>query len=172
MECVAIQDTYGVIPTVEFKGNKTTLPYISTHLQFICFEILKNGMRAIVENKPSKLIKGVPDIEVLIAEGETQTTIRFSDTGGGIPPEGMAEVFHFGYTTAMWNDNKANNLGFIGGANNAASPMAGLGFGLPLARIYARHFGGDLELISMHGYGTDVYLRLDRTGNIAENVSV
>jgi pyruvate dehydrogenase kinase 2/3/4 len=29
------------------------------------------------------------------------------------------------------------------------SPMAGLGVGLPIARIYARYFRGDLQLISM-----------------------
>ncbi|KAG2488120.1 hypothetical protein HYH03_013268 [Edaphochlamys debaryana] len=40
--------------------------------------------------------------------------------------------------------------------------MAGLGFGLPLSRLYARYFGGDLKLQSISGYGVDAYLTLRR----------
>ena len=33
-------------------------------------------------------------------------------------------------------------------------------FGLPLARMYARYFGGSFTLVSMNGYGCDVFLKL------------
>ena len=33
------------------------------------------------------------------------------------------------------------------------SPMAGLGFGLPVSRLYAQYFGGDVQLVSMEGHG-------------------
>ena len=42
------------------------------------------------------------------------------------------------------------------------------GFGLPIARLYARYFGGDLQILSMEGYGTDAYLHLNRLGNSLE----
>lgn len=44
--------------------------------------------------------------------------------------------------------------------------MADLGFGLPLSRLYARYFGGDLRLVSMPGYGVDAFLYLK--GLVAE----
>jgi len=46
------------------------------------------------------------------------------------------------------------------------SPMAGLGFGLPVSRLYAKYFGGDVEIQSMEGYGCDVYIRLDHIGDV------
>jgi len=46
--------------------------------------------------------------------------------------------------------------------------MAGFGYGLPISRLYAQYFGGDLKLISMEGYGTDVYLHLNRLSSSNE----
>lgn len=40
--------------------------------------------------------------------------------------------------------------------------MAGLGFGLPLTRVYARYFGGDLQLMSIPNFGTDIFLKITR----------
>ncbi|CAM9931433.1 unnamed protein product, partial [Phaeothamnion confervicola] len=34
-----------------------------------------------------------------------------------------------------------------------SDPLSGMGIGLPVSRLYARHFGGDLRLLSLHGYG-------------------
>lgn len=40
--------------------------------------------------------------------------------------------------------------------------MAGLGFGLPLSRLYATYFDGALRLVSMPGFGVDAFLTLKR----------
>lgn len=50
-------------------------------------------------------------------------------------------------------------------AGAARYRMAGLGFGLPLSRLYARYFGGELKLVSMPGYGVDAYLHIKRLEN-------
>lgn len=47
-------------------------------------------------------------------------------------------------------------------------PLAGFGHGLPISRLYARYFGGDMQLVSMNGLGTDAYLYLKRLGDFKE----
>ncbi|KAG0280600.1 hypothetical protein BGZ96_001508 [Linnemannia gamsii] len=47
-----------------------------------------------------------------------------------------------------------------------------LGIGLPMSRVYAEYWGGDLKVFTMHGYGTDAYARLCKFGNIYENFDV
>ncbi|KAG0250539.1 hypothetical protein BG011_008264 [Mortierella polycephala] len=47
-----------------------------------------------------------------------------------------------------------------------------LGIGLPMSKVYAEYWGGDLKVITMHGYGTDAYARFCKFGNIYENLDV
>ncbi|THH03716.1 hypothetical protein EW145_g6061 [Phellinidium pouzarii] len=46
------------------------------------------------------------------------------------------------------------------GIETGVGTLAGLGYGLPMSRLYARYFGGSLDLFSLDGWGTDVILKL------------
>merc|ERR1712176_1519533 len=53
---------------------------------------------------------------------------------------------------------------------HAGGVLAGYGVGLTLSRLYAQYFGGDLRVLSVDGYGTSVYLHLNRLGTRCENL--
>lgn len=78
----------------------------------------------------------------------------------------MNRIWSYFYTTA----DPSILESIIGDTSETAkdfgisSPLAGLGYGLPIARNYAKCFEGDLTLMSMEGYGTDSFIYLPRLG--------
>ena len=64
---------------VNEKGKKVALSlcYPPPHLYHILFELFKNSMRATVETHGTK--SELPTVEVLVAKGEHDVSIRVSD---------------------------------------------------------------------------------------------
>ena len=151
------------------------------------------------------------------AEDNEDVVIKVSDEGGGIKRSHMPRIWSYLFTTAKVRD--AAHAAVHSSATHAAvhsdhgklvlaqpafdatsslgdhttdSPLAGLGYGLPISRSYARYFGGDLNIMSMEGYGehaqaqialrsqvprcdrprgvagTDAFLHLNKLGNRSE----
>ncbi|TFK62959.1 mitochondrial pyruvate dehydrogenase [Pluteus cervinus] len=140
-----------------------TFAYVPGHLSHICFELLKNSLRAVVERFGVDNEDNFPPIKVIVVEGKEDITIKISDEGGGIPRSAIPLIWTYMYTTMEIQKIDAD---FHGGDFKA--PMAGFGYGLPLSRLYARYFGGDLRLIAMDGFGTDVYIHLNRLSSSRE----
>jgi pyruvate dehydrogenase kinase 2/3/4 len=152
---------YGDAPTIDVLGNvDLTFTYIPSHMGYMFFELLKNSLRATME-KHKDAHRAIPNVKVIIAGGEQDVTIKIEDEGGGIRRSDLGRVWTYFYTTAIVPEVNDTYTGDF-------DPMAGLGYGLPLARLYARYFGGDLSILSMEGYGTDAYLYLNRLGDQQE----
>ena len=157
-----------------------TFAYVPGHLSHICFELIKNSLRASVERFGIENEDDFPPIRVVVVEGKEDITIKLSDEGGGIPRSAIPLIWTYMYTT-MESQGLDSNFQ----ASDFKAPMAGFGYGLPLSRLvcvrsafmcflfltflqYARYFGGDLRLISMDGFGTDVYIHLNRLSSSRE----
>ncbi|KAJ3921751.1 mitochondrial pyruvate dehydrogenase [Lentinula edodes] len=146
--------------------QKLTFPYVPGHLSHIIFELLKNSLRAVVERHGVGSEGNFPPIKVIVVEGKEDITIKISDEGGGIARSAMGLIWTYMYTTMNLGPGEGLDEGFRD--SDFKAPMAGFGYGLPLSRLYARYFGGDLRLISMDGFGTDVYIHLNRLSSSRE----
>ncbi|MDK2971882.1 MAG: pyruvate dehydrogenase kinase 2/3/4 [Candidatus Sumerlaeota bacterium] len=161
--CDLCRVNYGTAPRVEIAGRTDLeFTYIPTHLHHMIFELIKNSLRATVE------VHGedgpLPDVKIIVAggSGSEDVTIKIADEGGGIPRSGVNRIWTYLYSTANIP------MAMPGGGGEEVVAMAGYGYGLPVTRLYARYFGGDVQVISMEGYGTDAYLYLNRLGTHQE----
>ncbi|XP_019477602.1 pyruvate dehydrogenase (acetyl-transferring) kinase isozyme 3, mitochondrial [Meleagris gallopavo] len=113
------------------------------------FELFKNSMRATVELHEGKR-EGYPSIKTLVTLGKEDLSIKISDQGGGVPLRKIDRLFNYMYSTAPRPSLEPTR----------AVPLAGFGYGLPISRLYARYFQGDLKLYSMEGVGSDAVIYL------------
>jgi pyruvate dehydrogenase kinase 2/3/4 len=161
-------DCYGCCPNMEIVDcnlqDKTTagFTYVPHHLQYMVMELLKNSCRATVDRYIGQ--EDMPPIRVVVAQGKEDVTIKVCDQGGGAPRSTMEKIWKFAHSTSpsLEQETEFAKDSFSGGKIR--------GFGLPLARIYARYFGGELTLLSMEGHGVDAYLYLPRLGYQCENL--
>jgi len=123
----------------------------------------------------------LPPVTVVIVKGAEDVTIKIADNGGGVPRSSLDDLFTFANCTPdLSSPDPTMPTAEIGvpplGSScdfNGISPMGGprRGFGLPLTRVYARYFGGDLTVKSMEGHGLDIYLHLPVLGSACENLN-
>uniref|UniRef100_A0A1A9VPQ3 Protein-serine/threonine kinase n=1 Tax=Glossina austeni TaxID=7395 RepID=A0A1A9VPQ3_GLOAU len=124
--------------------------YVPSHLYHMLFELFKNAMRAVVEYHDQDTSDKLPPIKVLVVRGKEDICVKVSDQGGGIPRSQSDQLFKYMYSTAP--QPSKSDLHTV--------PLAGYGYGLPISRLYARYFHGDIVLLSCEGYGTDAIIYL------------
>lgn len=139
---------------VHAEEDRIKIVYVPSHLYHMLFELFKNSMRAVVEHHMNSLksADAFPPIKVTIVKGKEDVCVKMSDMGGGIPRSETEHLFKYMYSTAPQPSP----------SNHDSTPLAGYGYGLPISRLYAKYFQGDLHLLSCDGYGTDtiIYLKL------------
>lgn len=143
---------------VDCNKEREPFTFVPHHLHYIVSELLKNSIRATLRHGLNEPIK------VVIAKGAEDVTIKIADRGGGIPRSRMSTIWKFSHSTKQ--DAELETEFGADGVSGASIR----GFGLPLARIYARYLGGELTLKSTEGYGLDTYLYLPCLGDSCEHL--
>ncbi|PWN52703.1 alpha-ketoacid dehydrogenase kinase [Violaceomyces palustris] len=136
--------------------------------------------------------KGIPPVIVTIAQSSKHISLRIRDQGGGISPQNLPHIFSYAFTTAGSEDSDYPDLESqaevdgggpyamqaVGGTGGDAlaemgkmglasglGTLAGLGYGLPMSRIYATASGGgsSLDIVSLYGHGCDTFVKLPKS---------
>lgn len=92
---------------------------------------------------------GAVRVEISGVAADVMFTV--SDTGPGIGPDALAQVFD----------------PFYRGEQAEVRATPGTGLGLPIARMLARRNGGEVMIVSLPGHGTKATLLLPRSGTAA-----
>lgn len=157
----------GQVPRIVVTGAvHESLPYVPAVLQYVLTEIFKNACRAVVErHRVFGYDDNIPPVQCEIESTSESLTISVRDAGCGMSREQQTRMWDFLYTTTSsspWNGEKSS------GDNKSQGVLAGYGVGLPLSRMYARYFGGDLKVSSQEGRGTEVRIILSRAAFCSE----
>lgn len=132
-----------VDPDIEFS-------FIGSYLIYIVEELLMNSICASLTRSRAENTKPHP-ISITVCADTHHVGIQVSDKGGGIPFELSQKIWSYMFSSTSEDLQSKYQTGF-----------SGRGMGLPLCRLYTQYMGGTLNLMSMPGIGTDVYLFFER----------
>lgn len=120
--------------------------YLPSHIYYILNEVIKNSV--IAHNRKDILDK--EPIVIDMFDSDSELVIKISDKGDSFSFNDINKVLTYSYSTEKIDDFDRE---FI---------IGGFGFGLPLAKVYAKYFKGDIIVNPKLNCGTDVFIYLDK----------
>lgn len=149
---------YNSIPNISINIDpKIKILHIPSHIYYIVNEITKNAVVSHFENK----IENKP-IDISAYETNKDLIIKVSDCGLGFPRKNINKLMSYYYSS------NPRDIPYI--PEKGVHILSGYGVGLPLSKVYSRYLEGDIIINPVEGYGTDVYIYLDKTENAIENI--
>lgn len=139
------------------KCKPVIFPYVTSHIEYVLDEIFKNTTRASMDNAISTPFK----VLLLLTEPADledcyKLELRVTDRAKGIKPSVVDHIFDYSFTTVD-EEEEEDNAKVLTNTND--NIIAGMGYGLPMSLTYTRMFDGDIQLKSVYGNGTTVYLK-------------
>lgn len=137
VEALALEK-HGRAPAFEVHAaqHESDCTFVPEHVDFVLRELLVNACKATLRKHGAEPAGRMPPVRVVVAAGEASLTIKVADEGGGLPRSRLDDIWSY---QPRWLLNSEKGLG------------------LPIARLYAKYFGGALHLAPLEGFGTDCY---------------
>ncbi|KAG0768121.1 hypothetical protein G6F57_005262 [Rhizopus arrhizus] len=157
------------------QDNEFVFAYVPEQLEYILYELLDNAVRFTMKKYSHT---NYPPIKVTVSANDSNVYFRVSDQGGGITRNRYERIWSYQARAKVGDFNAFKAVEkipvTINERANQASQMGShrLGIGLTMSKIYAEYWGGELQMITMDGYGTDVYVRIPKLGTSIENLGI
>ena len=122
----------------------------------------------------------MPPVVVTICSSQKTLIFRVSDQGGGfskqiLPPNDPSKIWSFSHQYQAHMQSSLDiptDVQFAGKLNDPPSSISQLRIGLQLARVFTNYWSGEIKICTMYGYGSDVYVRINITGDGTERLTV
>ncbi|CAH0481074.1 unnamed protein product [Peronospora belbahrii] len=150
-----------LLPDIVVTGDeKATYRYIPQHIEIILTEVFKNAVLNSVAAAKRPGASAPPPVKVLVSGGPHGVCVKVSDMGGGLT-RSEANALSDYYRTATspslsGYDPVAEVL-----ERRASELDFSESFGLRIAQLYAKYFGGELAIMPMEGHGVDTYIYMN-----------
>ncbi|GAB5356573.1 hypothetical protein AAMO2058_000301600 [Amorphochlora amoebiformis] len=126
---------------------------VDSMVHYICMEILKNSFRSMIQ-RFGELEIGSEEyhVDVHVSSSDSEVGITIEDFGGGMSETSRRSARRFFHSTAPPITPNYTYSRQFGAA------FDGLGFGVPMSRLYAELMGGSLSLVVRPGQGTAAFI--------------
>ncbi|GME69044.1 unnamed protein product [[Candida] boidinii] len=146
---------------INLNNKDLTISCIPNHVIHIIFEVLKNSVLATMHNTNSSSSSSSKEpIIINVFDDPDSIEIKICDQGGGIPRDKLSKIWSYHYTTT--DSKTSENSVELLNSTQKETIISGLGFGLPLCKLYILFNHGEFELINHEGFGVDVIIRLPK----------
>ncbi|KAI9245343.1 branched-chain alpha-ketoacid dehydrogenase [Phascolomyces articulosus] len=154
-------------PNVIIDGQDAEFTFIFDHIEYIIYQLLSNSFRHTIATHSQN---NLPPIKVTICSNEADVLFRISDQGGGMPASIYNQLWSYGQRPHARFGNFRNVSQLAARITEHDQVTVPLGIGLPMSRVYTEYWGGDINIVTMDGWGTDAYVRIPRFGTQLENL--
>ncbi|CAI5730466.1 unnamed protein product [Peronospora destructor] len=150
-----------LLPNIIVSGDeKATYRYIPQHIGIILTEVFKNAVLNSVAATKRPGATAPPSVNVLVSGGPHGVCVKVSDMGGGLTRDEANTLLDY-YRTATSPSLRGYDPIAEAIERRASRLDFSESFGLRIAQLYAKYFGGELAIMPMEGHGVDTYIYMN-----------
>ncbi|KAI9912195.1 hypothetical protein PsorP6_009190 [Peronosclerospora sorghi] len=149
------------LPEISVSGDESaTYRYIPEHIEIILTEVFKSAVLNSIAAAKKTGSSSPPSVHVQISGGSHGVCVKVSDFGGGMTRMEANALCNYYQTPTCQPSSRYDPISE--GLERRASGLDFLdSFGLRIAQLYAKYFGGELAIMPMEGHGVDTYIYMN-----------